>query len=44
MVRMRDHMSHRGPDGCGLWVSSDHRCLAHRRLSIIDLSDAPRSR
>jgi asparagine synthase (glutamine-hydrolysing) len=41
MVRMRDRMSHRGPDGCGLWVSSDHRCrLAHRRLSIIDLSDA----
>ena len=41
IVRMRDRMSHRGPDGCGLWASSDHRCrLAHRRLSIIDLSDA----
>ena len=41
MVRMRDRMAHRGPDGCGLWGSSDHRCrLAHRRLSIIDLSDA----
>jgi asparagine synthase (glutamine-hydrolysing) len=41
MVRMRDRMSHRGPDGCGLWGSSDHRCrLAHRRLSIIDLSNA----
>jgi len=34
-------MSHRGPDGCGLWTSPDHRCaLGHRRLSIIDLSDA----
>jgi asparagine synthase (glutamine-hydrolysing) len=40
IVRMRDRMPHRGPDGCGLWMSMDHRCgLAHRRLSIIDLSD-----
>ena len=37
---MRDSMAHRGPDGAGLWISSDHRVgLAHRRLSIIDLSD-----
>src|SRR6266516_5228801 len=41
IVRMRDRMAHRGPDGCGLWSSSDRRCrLGHRRLSIIDLSDA----
>ena len=41
IARMRDRMAHRGPDGCGLWRSSDRRCsLAHRRLSIIDLSDA----
>src|SRR5580765_7610988 len=41
IARMRDRMSHRGPDGCGLWTSPDHRCaLGHRRLSIIDLSDA----
>jgi asparagine synthase (glutamine-hydrolysing) len=30
---------HRGPDDCGLWVSHDKSVgLAHRRLSIIDLS------
>lgn len=38
---MRDTMSHRGPDGAGLWNSPDRRvCLGHRRLSIIDLSDS----
>ncbi|MEM6572013.1 MAG: asparagine synthase (glutamine-hydrolyzing) [Planctomycetota bacterium] len=38
---IRDAMAHRGPDGAGTWVSSDRRVgLAHRRLSIIDLSDA----
>src|SRR5262249_3570442 len=41
VARMRDRMSHRGPDGCGLWSSPDRRCvLGHRRLAIIDLSDA----
>jgi len=31
---------HRGPDGAGTWSSSDKRVhLAHRRLSILDLSD-----
>jgi asparagine synthase (glutamine-hydrolysing) len=40
IVRMRDRMPHRGPDGCGLWRSPDHRCtMGHRRLSIIDLSN-----
>ena len=40
IARMRDRMSHRGPDGCGLWSSQDRKCvLGHRRLSIIDLSD-----
>ncbi len=39
--RMRDRMAHRGPDGHGLWTSPDRRCvLGHRRLAIIDLSDA----
>jgi len=39
LVDMRDVMRHRGPDGVGLWVSDDRRvALAHRRLSIIDLS------
>ena len=38
---MRDCMAHRGPDGAGLWCSPDDRCrLGHRRLSIIDLSEA----
>lgn len=41
IVRARDTMVHRGPDGAGLWRSEDERVvLAHRRLSIIDLSSA----
>jgi len=41
LVAMRDRMAHRGPDGAGHWRSADGRCaLAHRRLSIIDLSAA----
>jgi asparagine synthase (glutamine-hydrolysing) len=41
LALMRDRMSHRGPDGAGLWRSPDRRCvLGHRRLSIIDLSVA----
>ena len=40
---IRDHMEHRGPDGTGEWFSDDRRVgLGHRRLSIIDLSDAGR--
>src|SRR5437879_13352442 len=36
---MRDVMSHRGPDGAGIFVSPDERLgLGHRRLAIIDLS------
>lgn len=39
--RMRDTMAHRGPDGAGSWIGPDRRIgLGHRRLSIIDLSDA----
>jgi asparagine synthase (glutamine-hydrolysing) len=38
---MRDTMRHRGPDDAGVWWSADDRVgLAHRRLSIIDLSSA----
>src|SRR6201996_5153592 len=41
LVRMRETMVHRGPDGAGMWISPDRRVgMAHRRLSIIDLSDA----
>jgi asparagine synthase (glutamine-hydrolysing) len=41
LLRMRDAMVARGPDGAGLWRSPDgHVGLAHRRLAIIDLSPA----
>ena len=34
-------LSHRGPDAEGVWLSKTNKCvLAHRRLSIIDLSEA----
>ena len=40
-VAARDAMIHRGPDDAGEWWSADGRVgLAHRRLSIIDLSSA----
>ena len=40
---MRDSMSHRGPDDCGIWMNADKSVgLAHRRLSIIDLSELGR--
>jgi len=36
-----DALTHRGPDDAGEWWSEDNRVgLAHRRLSIIDLSPA----
>ncbi|PUE17953.1 asparagine synthase (glutamine-hydrolyzing) [Limnohabitans sp. WS1] len=39
LARGRDAMTHRGPDDAGEWWSADGRVgLAHRRLSIIDLS------
>ena len=41
LVRIRDHMAARGPDGNGAWLSDDNRVgFGHRRLSIIDLSEA----
>ena len=34
-------LAHRGPDDQGIWKNSSNVCaLGHRRLSIIDLSDA----
>ena len=43
LARMRDALAHRGPDAAGLWVSPDGTAsLAHRRLSILDLSEAAR--
>lgn len=39
IIKMRDAMVHRGPDGAGVWVDQNRRIgLGHRRLSIIDLS------
>ncbi len=41
LLRVRDAMAQRGPDGAGKWVAEDRRlALAHRRLAVIDLSDA----
>lgn len=41
--RMTDSIAHRGPDAEGVWVDNRRRCiLGHRRLSIIDTSDAGR--
>jgi len=38
---MTDKISHRGPDGEGYWINPDGTVgFGHRRLSIIDLSDA----
>src|SRR5262249_55412924 len=40
LLRTRDHMRARGPDGEGLWWDASRRCgLGHRRLAIIDLSE-----
>lgn len=36
LIRMRDIMTYRGPDDCGVYVDGQIG-LAHRRLSIIDL-------
>lgn len=41
LVSMSDALSHRGPDGFGYWRNPDGEVLlGHRRLSILDLSDA----
>jgi len=41
LLRIRDRMTSRGPDGAGIWLSEDrHVGLAHRRLAIIDLSQS----
>ena len=37
LPRMRDILSHRGPDAAGEWHDG-HAALGHRRLSIVDLN------
>ena len=38
---MSDTLSHRGPDGEGFWINEENTAgLSHRRLAIIDLTDA----
>jgi asparagine synthase (glutamine-hydrolysing) len=41
LIKMTNALAHRGPDGEGQWISQDKTVgLGHRRLSIIDLTDA----
>jgi len=43
LKQMSDTLSHRGPDGEGIWHNEQKNIgLAHRRLAIIDLSDEAR--
>ena len=39
LKRMTDSIAHRGPDGEGHWIEGNIG-IGHRRLSIIDLSNA----
>lgn len=41
LLAMRERMRSRGPNGAGLWIADDGRLgLAHRRLAVIDLTEA----
>ena len=41
LLKMRDSLQHRGPDGAGFFIDKEIG-LAHRRLSIIDISENAR--
>ncbi|RXK60940.1 asparagine synthase (glutamine-hydrolyzing) [Lacibacter luteus] len=41
LQQMTDALAHRGPDGEGFWINASNNVgFGHRRLAIIDLSDA----
>src|SRR6187200_791189 len=41
LIRTRDHMTARGPDGGGEWIGAGDRIgLGHRRLAVIDTTEA----
>ncbi len=41
LKKMTDAIAHRGPDGEGMWLNENNTvALGHRRLAIVDLSDA----
>ena len=41
LLKMREAMIARGPDGAGSWISPDRRVgMAHRRLAIIDIGSS----
>src|SRR5439155_1540690 len=41
IVNMMNALTHRGPDASGIWIDAEARiALGHRRLSIVDLSEA----
>ena len=43
VAAMTSLLAHRGPDGDGLWSSADgHIVFGHRRLAVIDVSEAGR--
>jgi asparagine synthase (glutamine-hydrolysing) len=39
-LSMVNEIASRGPDGFGVWSDSKHVAIAHRRLAVLELSDA----
>lgn len=40
-LKMGKAINHRGPDGQGLWIDTEaEACLSHRRLAVIDVTEA----